>query len=112
MRNLLVLIIFTLLSTLFVSSVHATGNPYVKVDSFTLEGLLVVRQSGSAIHVKQVTIPGFNTEADCLTSISELQNRTYPGTTGSTSTIISQMYGTFHGTCHNVKVVVPVTPTP
>ena len=110
MRVIAVMLLIVSVSMLFITSANASGNPYVKVDSWTLGGFAGVRQTSGPVAIVPINIPGFGTEAACLEAITDIQNRTYPGTSGSSSTIIGTLYASFSGTCHNVKAVVPIDP--
>lgn len=85
---------------------------FTKVDSYTLEGMGGVRASGSPVNIYQVNVPGFHSLADCQAALQLLKDRDYPATSGSSSTIIGALYSSFEGTCHKVKVVVPVDSQP
>ena len=96
---------------LFGGSASAEGL-FTKVDSYTLEGMGGVRASGSPVSIYQVNLPGFHSLVDCQAALQTLKDRDYPGTSGSSSTIITPLYSSFEGTCHKVKVVVPVDSQP
>lgn len=108
MKNIATMIVFVLISTLFMVTAHASSHGFVKVDSYTLEGFAGIRQQSGPVSIHQINIPGFGTEADCMEALTDIQNRTYPSTSGSSSTIIGALYASFNGTCHRVRVVVPV----
>lgn len=110
MKNFAIMILLSL-TILFVGSASATGNPYLKIDSWTLEGIGGVRQSSGPVTIVPVQVAGFNTEVECLEAITDIQSRVYPSTSGSSSTIIPALYSSFQATCHKVKVVVPIAST-
>lgn len=110
MRNL-VMVTLAALSFAAFGSANAEGL-FTKVDTYTLEGMGGVRASGSPVNIYQVNIPGFNNLADCTAALQALKDRDYPGTSGSSSTIISTLYVSFEGTCHKVKAIIPVMDQP
>lgn len=97
---------------LFGGSASAEGL-FTKVDSYTLEGMGGVRpQNSSVLSIYQANIPGFHSLVDCQAALQALKDRDYPAATGTSLTQVAALTSSFEGTCHKVKVVVPVDSQP
>lgn len=109
MKNITFMIMVAISMLFVVGTANATYNGYTKIDSWTMEGVAGLRASSGPVTIVPIQVQGFNTEADCLEAVTDIQNRVYPATSGSSSTIIPTLYSSFQATCHKVKVIVPTT---